>query len=321
MSLKNPFLAGYQIVSIILQERSSLCILHTFSHDLHQTHHGCGLPVSLRTESVSLLHQSLNGKARQLLQGTQIAEMGHDGMVIFLLQEAFEADLNPCLNRYMTAELCRIPALVQNLVLRIILFHQRIDISLAHIFHVSRNLVNGISVNLPAELHLGFHLIALRNRHIPHIVGHAHHADMAGLHNAHCRAHPSCQTLQYILVTPVPHNHLALDAHAGHDMAVLPVSMGRLVLIHEIHVNAVVGNLHIKLCMEMAQRLMVLLQAQNPGLGGRESMHPGDNARAFAVHIRLIEQAADHLVGKQGGLPDQLIGQDAGFIDFFHNDS
>ena len=50
-------------------------------------------------------------------------------------------------------------------------------------------------------------------------------------------------------------------------MAVFPVSMCRLVLIHKVHVYRIIGDFLIKLCVQMKQRLSVLLQPQNPGLG------------------------------------------------------
>ena len=320
MGLQNSLLAGHQIVSIILQEGSSFGVLDPFRHNLHQAHHGRGLPVSLSGETVALLHQSLDGKARQLLQRAQIAEMGHDCMVILLLQEALEADFNAGLYRHMAPELRRVSALVQNLVSGIILFHQPIDIALADIRHIFRDLVDRIRVDFPAELNLSLHLVTLCDGHVAHIVRHSRHTDMAGLHDPHRRAHPSRQPVQGLLIAPVPHNHFAFNTHAGHDMAVFPVAVCRLVLVHEIHVDGIVRNFHIELCMQMAQGLAVLLQAQDPGLGRRERMHPGDDAGALPVHVRLVEQSPNHLIGEQRRLPHHLIGKQTRLVDFLHDD-
>ena len=50
-------------------------------------------------------------------------------------------------------------------------------------------------------------------------------------------------------------------------MAVLPASMSRLVLIHEIHIDGVIGNLTVKLSVQMAQRFSVFLKPEDPALG------------------------------------------------------
>ena len=45
------------------------------------------------------------------------------------------------------------------------------------------------------------------------------------------------------------YHYLSLNAHAGHHMAPLPVTVGGLVLIHEIHVNGIVRDFLVKLGM------------------------------------------------------------------------
>ena len=42
-------------------------------------------------------------------------------------------------------------------------------------------------------------------------------------------------------------------------MAVLPVSVSGLILIHEVHIDRVIRNLPVKLGMQMQKRLSVLL--------------------------------------------------------------
>ena len=43
-------------------------------------------------------------------------------------------------------------------------------------------------------------------------------------------------------------------------------------------------------------------------------MHPGDHAGAVFIQIGFIEGAADQLVGDQGRLPYNLVGQHTGSI-------
>ena len=90
---------------------------------------------------------------------------------------------------------------------------------------------------------------------------------MAALHNSHCCAHPGRDLFLYFSVAPVAHCHFALNTHAGYDMTILSVTMGRLIFIHKVHVNGIVRNLLIELGVQMHQRLSVLLQSQDPGFG------------------------------------------------------
>ena len=188
-------------------------------------------------------------------------------MVILLQQELLKASLNLGLYRHMALKFLRIPALQQDSVLAVILVHQCRDVSLWHSLHIFGQLIDRIGVHFPAELHLGLHLVAFGDSHIPHVVRKSRHPYMAALHDAYRGAHPGCYAAHHLFISPVAHNNLSLNTHAGYHMAVFPVSMGGLVLIHEIHVNGIVGNLLVELCMEMHQGLSVFLQSQNPGLG------------------------------------------------------
>ena len=82
---------------------------------------------------------------------------------------------------------------------------------------------------------------------------------MAALHDTNCSTHPGCDLALYHRIRPVAYHNLTLHAHAGHDMTVLSVTVGRLVLIHEIHVDGVIGQFLIELSMEMQQGLTILL--------------------------------------------------------------
>lgn len=48
-------------------------------------------------------------------------------------------------------------------------------------------------------------------------------------------------------------------------------------------------------------------------------MHPGDHAGAVFIQIGFIEGAADQLVGDQGRLPYDLVGQHIGSIQGIHD--
>ena len=97
-------------------------------------------------------------------------------------------------------------------------------------------------------------------------------------------------------------DQLSLDAHAALNMAVFPVAMCRLVLIHEIHINGSIGNLFIKLGQKMTQGFLVLLQADDPHLRRREGVHPGDHAGALRIIIGIVQSFANGCLTDQSRL-------------------
>ena len=72
---------------------------------------------------------------------------------------------------------------------------------------------------------------------------------MAALHKADGRAHPGGNPPDYLLIRPVSYNDLALNSHAAYDVSVLTVAVGRLIFIHKVHINGVIGDFLIKLGM------------------------------------------------------------------------
>ena len=175
--------------------------------------------------------------------------MGNNRLIILLLQEALKAQLDLRLHRRMSPELLLVPSLQKNLIFIIILLNQSIRVRLGNRVHRLHNLIHRIRVNLPAKLDLRLNLVPVRHSHISHIVRHTHHADMRRLHHTHSGAHPRSKLPLHALIRPVADNHLSLNSHAAHNMPILPAAMRRLVLIHKIHVNRVVGNLTVKLRM------------------------------------------------------------------------
>ena len=108
--------------------------------------------------------------------------------------------------------------------------------------------------------------------------------------------------------------------HAGDDVAVLAVAVRGLVLVHEVHVDGVVGNFLVELRVQVQKRLAVLAQAGDPALGRGEGVHPGDDAGAVGIGVGLVEGLADERVGDQRRLPDQLIGELARGVERFDDD-
>ena len=247
--------------------------------------------------------------------------MGNYRLIIMILQESLESDLDPCLHCYMTFEFFRVSALKKNVIFIIIFFYQNINITLLNIVHIFAYFVHRISVHFPAKFDLSLYLVALGNSHVSHIIRHTAHADVAALHDTYSGAHPGGKSFLHFSVRPVSYDNFSLDSHTGYDMSVLSSAVSRLVLVHEVHIDGVIGDFLIKLGMQMAQRFSVFLQSQNPGFCRRESMHPGDHSGAVLIRVRLVKSLTDQLIGDQSGLPYQLERQDARFIQFLHDDT
>ena len=191
--------------------------------------------------------------------------MSNNCLVILFFQKSLKSDLNCCLYCYMTFEFFRVSALKKNIIFIIIFFNQNINIAFGNILHIIAYFIDRISVNFPSEFDLCLYFIALGNSYVSHVISDTAYTDMAALHDSDCGTHPRCQSLLYFLVSPVSDDDFSLDSHTGNDMSILSSTMSRLVLIHEIHVDRVIWDFFIKLCVQMAQRFSVFFQTKDPG--------------------------------------------------------
>ena len=148
-------------------------------------------------------------------------------------------------------------------------------------------------IDLPSEFNFRFYLIPFGYGNIVHVVPDTAYPDMGRFHDADCRSHPASYFILYPGICPMSHNNFTLYSHTAHHMAEFPVAVGRLVLVHEIHINGIIRDFLIELGMQMAQRLAVFLQSQNPHFCGGEGMHPGDNPCTSAVFICLVKGSSD----------------------------
>jgi hypothetical protein len=75
---------------------------------------------------------------------------------------------------------------------------------------------------------------------------------------------------------PETDDNFPLQAHAAANEAELPVAMGRLVEVHEIHVNLRPGQVAVILCMQVDERFAQSAQTGNPHFCRGKGMHPGN---------------------------------------------
>ena len=91
-------------------------------------------------------------------------------------------------------------------------------------------------------------------------------------------------------------DHLAMQAQPGADEPMLAVAMSGLVQVHEIHVDFIVGNIHIVLSGKMAEWFLQSGQSIDPHFRRRESMAPGYDTSAIIVIICFFNNCGDFFV-------------------------
>ena len=86
---------------------------------------------------------------------------------------------------------------------------------------------------------------------------------------------------------------LARRADAGQDVGELAVAVRGLVQVHEVHVDLRVRQFDVRLRVEVQHRLLQRAEAVDPHLGGRERVHPRDDADAPRIGVDLEHLAMD----------------------------
>ena len=186
-------------------------------------------------------------------------------------------------------------------------FHQRIDFRLRHISHCLYQIPDSPGIDLPTQLPLNLHLVALGDRNLPHIVAKAHDLHFPGYRNANGSPHPISDTPEHIRILPIACDDLPRCPKPCRKEAMLPVAMGCLIQIHEIHVNLLVGNLLVVLGGKMAVGLLKFCHAVNPHLGRAEGMAPGDNSRTGIIIVCLLDDLGNLSIAHGCDLINQWI--------------
>ena len=172
-------------------------------------------------------------------------------------------------------------------------------------------MADGPVIDLPAELYLRLHLVALGDGDVAHVVAEADYAQAAGEVPAERAAHPAAELAQYVLILPVAGYDLARQAHTRPDEPVLTVAVGGLVEVHEVHVYLFVGDAAVVLRGEVTPRLLQGAEAVYPHLARGEGVAPGDDAAAAVVVVGVAHYAGNLSVRLDRGLIDQRAREQA----------
>nr|BFE71292.1 hypothetical protein GCM10020092_045930 [Actinoplanes digitatis] len=155
---------------------------------------------------------------------------------------------------------------VQHVRVRV-LRDQRVDLAVRHRVDDGDQVVHPVRVDGDAEPQLGLDLVALGDRHVPHVVAEAREPQAAQALHAGRGPGPAVDAGHHARVGGVPRHGFAGHAHPGLYVAELPVAVRGLVEVHEVHVDGRPGQRLVQLGVQVQQRLAQRVQPGDPHLG------------------------------------------------------
>ena len=166
-----------------------------------------------------------------------------------LFEELFECNLFSCLISY------RFDIVGIHIIMLGIFSHLSVNFFLGNSINELDNIAYTEVVNLPAELNLCFNLITVCYSYIAHIVGYTKNAKFSAFSCTDCGTHPNADFILYGFILPIACNYLLLKSHSCGNVAVLSVTVGRLIKIHKVHINISPRDISVKLCIYVKKRL------------------------------------------------------------------
>ena len=295
-----------KIEGVVLQERTALgqALLHYPKCAVETS----GLPVALCAKTNAFLHQTLRCEAGDLVKTAEVGggnvgvakvvEVGGEGGSVFVFEHLTES--NFCLSGVANFLPVNLLARLVDLdgVEFLVLLNECVNFLLVNLLVILHKRRNGVIVNVIAKTLLKFYAVAVGNCHVVHVHTEHQAAYIVSVGNTSRYTRPNSDFLLNVLVFPIADNHFASHAHAGADVSELDVAVRRLIEVHEVHVHGVPRNLGVVLSVEVQERLVQLLQALNPHLGGRECVHPGDDADTLGI----VVGGAHHVLHFLGGV-------------------
>ncbi|CAB4917609.1 unannotated protein [freshwater metagenome] len=295
-------LTGDEVVGVVLHEGRTA--LQSLGHHLHAAQQHRRLPVALAAEAVTVGHQSLHRQSRQLTQPAEVLEVGGERLEPAVGEELPHSRFDACA---VAEGVVTIPVLVEarcDVVERPILVDEFRDGRLADAVDNVHEIVDAVGVHGDAEAQLCLYLVALGDRDVAHVVAEAGQFQRTQFGPAECRARPLLRPRPYRRIVDVARDGGAQYADPGLDVPELAITVRSLVQIHELHVDRGPGQRHSGLRVQVQQWNIERVQACDPHLGRRESVHPGDDADAVLGGVGLAHAPQDRGRVEQHRLPD-----------------
>ena len=260
MRRKFQLLAGSEIVGVVLHESGGT--LSSLGHSEQNRAESRSLVVALRTEAHALCHEILRRDSGELVQPVEILERIGERAYIFPCDELVES-------RFIFSLLADSGDVVRrHRVLFGVFSHFSVYLGFGNAVGDLHYVAYTVVVHVPAEAYLAFNAVAVSDCDITHIV--SKHCNSQSPAERYCgsRMSESADLLYNVLVLIVACNDLALNAEPCADEPELAVAVRRLVEVHEVHVDAVVGELLVELRMQVEHWLFQGFQRSYPHLGG-----------------------------------------------------
>ena len=303
-------LARHEVIGVVLHQGAAT--LEAIPHDVADADQNRGLPIPLCRESVPVGHQPLGADSGQLVQGTQVLEVIDGRRGPDLLEHVAHARLLP--GGHHQGVVPGIKEFGGHIVAALVVFDQVLDLVILDGPHMGHQFIDRPGVDGDPENAFGLGLVALGHGHIAHVV--APPADLHGIGGIPTGAGPGPgpDSLRHLGIGVVPHDNLAGNAQAGKDVPELAVTVGRLVQVHEVHVDGLPGDFDMVLRIQLEKGLPQLLQSTDPHLGRAEGVHPGHNADAGRVGGGVDHEIPDGVRVLQGRLENQPDRNFAGVV-------
>src|ERR1035437_4703518 len=244
---------GAEMVGVVLHERSLAG--ETAGHDLDQAHHDRGLPIAFRTEAIAVGHQALDRDPRQLHEPVKVLEGIGERAEASGGHEFTQGDLDPGGLAQGLAIGATRPQGRRDVIGRLIEGDHAVNLRLGHTTHRVGQVAYAEAVDRDPELHLRRDLVALRHRHVAHVVAKPGELEVPGLAQPARRPRPGPDPVLNLHLLPVAGDGFAAQSQPRLDVRELSVTVGGLVQVHEVHVDLAPGEIAVELRVQVEERL------------------------------------------------------------------
>ena len=151
----------------------------------------------------------------------------------------------------MFSEFSFISSFQKDLIFVIVFFNKCIYITLSNLSYCVSNFIYRVSINFPSEFDLSLYFVTFCYGNVSHVVSYTHNTYMAAFDDTNCCTHPVTDSFLCFFVFPVTHDDFTVLMKACENMSEFTVAMSCLVLIHEVHIDGVVWDFTVELCVKV----------------------------------------------------------------------